>query len=388
MIKWIIIVFLLWRVFLILPLLIGEATIPYREQDGYTRIWKFIKPYPPVNSVLLYPWANFDGVHYLAIAGEGYSANGRFFPLYPISIWLLTAVFGGAAVYSAFPFFSGLILSNLFFLLALIALSKLIILDYSKEIAKKTILFLLLFPTSFFFVSLYSESLFLLLALLSFYIARKGRWWVAGIVGLLLSTSRLVGILILPSLLLELCLQSKDLFHKKDYKQLMLKALPLLLIPLGLFSFMVYSNIKWQDPINFIHAQGTLANGRSVETFVFPLQTLFRYFKIFIDFNLQQFEWWVALLEVVCTLLAGFLIFIGYKQKIRASYLLFAFLCFIIPIISGTLSGMPRYVLILFPIFFSLALLKNKKFLYLYAAISIPLLFLLTLLFSKGYFIA
>jgi len=388
MIKRIIILFVIWRLLLFVPLLVGDHVVAYREGSPYTRIWKFTEPYFPVNSTLLYPWANFDGVHYLAIAGEGYSANGRFFPLFPITVYLATQVLGGSSVYGAVEFFTALFLSNVFFLLALIVFSKLIRLDYSNKIADKSIFLLLIFPTAFFFAGVFSESLFLLLTLSSFYFARRKLWLVAGVMGLLLSATRLVGIFILPALMLEFYIQNKSVFQERSYKMILGKSLPLLLIPLGLLAFAIYSNFKWHDPLNFIHTQGILNNGRSVSAIVFPIQTFFRYAKIFVTLQFDVYEWWIAMLEVSMTAFAGVLLFIGWRQKIRQTYLLFAICCYLLPILSGTLSGMPRYVLILFPVFIVLANTKNKTFRIIFTSISIFLLFLLTLLFSKGYFVA
>lgn len=388
MIKRLIILFLIWRLLLFVPLFIGDHVVSYREGSPYTRIWKFTQPYFPVNSTLLYPWANFDGVHYLAIAGEGYSANGRFFPLYPLTIYLAIQFLGGSSAYGAVEFFTALFLSNVFFLLALIVFYKLIRIDYSKKIAEKSIFFLLIFPTAFFFAGIFSESLFLLLALCSFYFARRKLWLAAGVMGLLLSATRLVGIFILPALILEFYIQNKGLLQERNYKKILGKSLPLLLIPLGLLAFAIYSNFKWHDPLNYIHTQGILNNGRSVSSIVFPLQTLFRYAKIFLTLQFHVYEWWIAMLELSMTVFAGIVLVIGWRQKIRPSYLLFAGCCYLLPILSGTLSGMPRYTLILFPAFIAIANINSKKFKIVFAIICILFLFLLTFLFSKGYFIA
>jgi hypothetical protein len=60
----------------------------------------------------------------------------------------------------------------------------------------------------------------------------------------------------------------------------------------------------------------------------------------------------------------------------------------LIPASSGTFSGLPRYILPLFPIFLSLALITSKPLKVAYCVIGIILLFLCFMYFSKGYFIA
>jgi len=185
---------------LFIPLFLGYLYLPYRAGYEYTNVLRFVKN-PFLKNFLIYPWANFDGVRYLSIAGRGYISEAAFFPLYPILIRFFSGIFGTGATFGFIQFISGLLISNIFFLLSLIIFYKLIRLDFSKKIAKKTILKLLIFPTSFFFASIYSESLFLFLTLLSFYFARKGKWISASISAFFLSVTRLVGVLILPALI-------------------------------------------------------------------------------------------------------------------------------------------------------------------------------------------
>src|SRR5258706_5842641 len=93
--------------------------------------------------------------------------------------------------------------SNCIFLVSLFVFYKIIRFDYPKKVAYLSLVALLVFPTSFFFGSVYTESLFLFLSLLSFYFARKKWWILAGISGMLLSGTRIVGIAIFPVLLWE-----------------------------------------------------------------------------------------------------------------------------------------------------------------------------------------
>lgn len=374
--------FIAWRLFLFLPLLFGHFFLSYRFDSPYTRIWYFIQPYFPVNSFLLYPWANFDGVHYLSIAGNGYIDDGRFFPLFPLLISFVSHLFGGVQAFGAIQFFVGLILSNLFFFLSLIVLYKLVQMDFSKRVAFWSLLFPLVFPTSFYFASIYSESLFLLLTALSFYFARNRKWLAAGLCGALLSATRIVGISILPALLYEF-LQSR-----KKVKESWAKILPLFLIPLGLISYMFFNLQKWKDPLYFLHAQGFLANGREVDTLISPFQTVFRYIKILTTVSLVQYEWWIALLELLAAFLGVIFLYLSFKKKIRFSYIIFALLCFSIPVLSGTFSALPRYVLVLFPFYITYALIENKIIWTLLLTIFLVLLFLLCMVFSRGYFVA
>lgn len=381
--KKIIFLFLSWRLFLFISLFISQGFIEDRHGYPYTSPLYFLNDkHSVVSNFLLSPWANFDGVYYLLIAANGYTVNAGFFPLFPLSIHLTTFVLNPSAdgPFDPTQYFTALLLVSLFFLLSLVVLSKLIRLDYKSNIAILTIIFMLLFPTSFFYATIYSESLFLLLSVCSFYFARKKRWVLACICGGLLTATRFVGIAIIPALVYEFIKSERTLFKKK--------AICLLLAPLGIIAYMLFNLQKWGNAFYFIEAQGNLQNERTVDSIVFIPQTIFRYLKILTTVSPNQFEWSVALLEISTFIFVLVLLFVAWKKRLRLSYIIFAGLCFLTPILSGTFTGLPRYSLILFPIFISLALVKNKMIKIIYSIIGLILLFILFMLFSKGYYIS
>lgn len=382
MIKKLILLFLSWRTFLFLPLIVSNYFLRTREGFGYTLTLHFLSNNSPMSNFLLYPWGNFDGVYYLLIAAKGYTVNAGFFPLFPLSIKIATSIFSPASAGLPFDpkqYFTALILVSIYLFLAIGAMYKLISIDYKKNIAFWSIIFMLVFPTSFFFVSLYSESLFLLLTLLCFYFARRKKWLTASLFGALLTATRVVGIAIIPALLFEFLKAEKTFFK--------IKVLPLILTPLGLLSYMWFNFLKWGDALYFVKAQGDLQNNRSVNSIVLFPQTVYRYAKILTSVSVAQYEWWIAILEISVFIFATVLFFVAWKKKVRFSYILFSVIAFLIPASTGTFSALPRYVLILFPIFIGLALLKNKTVKISYAMISLILLFILFALFSKGYFV-
>lgn len=374
-------IFFIWRILLFIPLAFDDTFLSYRKGYGYTNIWKFTKPYSPVESIFLYPWANFDGVYYLNISGSGYTIdNAGFLPAFPLLIRVLATVFGFGEPYGAIQFFSAFLIVHIAFFASLFMLYKLLKFDYNHSISIKTIFFLLLFPTSFFFVSIYTESLFLLLSVLSFYFARKRQWLASGISAMLLSATRIVGIVMLPALLYE--------FYKQEKTYKTPRILPLLLTPLGLIGYAMFNLVRWGDALHFLRVHGTLNNSRSIDAIVLFPQTIFRYIKIISSVSPLVYEWWIALLELSMFFLVALLLFTGWKKRIRFSYLIFALFSFLIPVSSGTFTGLPRYVVVLFPIFVSLALINNKWIRFVYAAASATLLGLLLMLFSRGYFVS
>jgi len=157
---------------------------------------------------------------------------------------------------------------------------------------------------------------------------------------------------------------------------------------LGLVAYSLFNLRKWGDALYFVHAHAELANGRSVNKIILFLQTIFRYLKILQSLPLHQYEWWIAFLELSLFIFVTVFLYITWKKKIHTSYLIFSVLAFLLPTSSGTFSGLPRYILPLFPIYIVLALSKNKIFKHLYICASIILQFVLLMFFSKGYFVA
>lgn len=381
MIKKIILLFLAWRIFLFLPLIVSESFLFPRIGYAYTLLPYFLEKGSVLSNFLLYPFGNFDGAYYLLIAANGYTANAGFFPLFSLLINVFTGLFGSNILpFDLRQYFIAITLVSLFFITGLIVFYKLIKLDYKENVAMRSVVFLLIFPTSFFFASIYSESLFLFLSLLSFYFARKKKWIASGITGALLSATRPVGIAIFPALLFE--------YFKSEKNKSLSKLLSISLAPIGLIAYAIYNLQKWGSPFHFIQAQGNFQNNRTVNSIIFFPQTLFRYIKILFTVSPSIYEWWVAFFELAFFAFALILFYVAWKKRVRISYLIFGILCFLIPASSGTFSSLPRYIAPVFPIFMTLALIKNRGIKIIYFTISIILLFIFFMLFSKGYFIS
>ncbi|MDP3940781.1 MAG: mannosyltransferase family protein [bacterium] len=380
-------IFLYWRLFLFVPLFAASLVLPARRHYEYTLLQYYIGSDSPINHFFLIPFGNFDSVYYLMIAGAGYTINAGFFPLFPLLLRAISMPFGKVDPFYPIQFVLAFLLVNVLAFGAIWLLYKLIRLDYAKEIATESVLAFLFFPAAFFLVCFYSEGLFVFLTALSFYFARRKNWAGAGIAGILLTATRIVGIAIVPALLWEWYSWWRN-ETKRTLRTLLVSLIPVLLTPLGLIAYMAYNYVKWSDVIFFIHAQGTFLNNRSVSSVVLFPQTMFRYLKILTSVSSMQYEWWIALLELVSVLFVLLFLLLAWQKKVRTSYLLFAVLAFLIPASTGTFTGMPRYVMVLFPLFIATALLKNKTIRYSIYTVFFLLQILLIFLFAKGYFVA
>jgi hypothetical protein len=225
--------------------------------------------------------------------------------------------------------------------------------------------------------------LFLLLG--SFYAARKGKWWLAGILGAFCTATRFIGIFLLPALLWEWWEQNQ-IKNKKEIMKNLLNLVPIFLISSGLVLYMRFLAINYQDPLMFIHAQPSFGTQRVVDKFIPIYQVFWRYLKMIGDTKGDPlfFTVWLELITAVGFL---FLIFLAYIKKIRFSYLIFAVFSYLFPALTGTFLSMPRFVLVLFPCFIALGLLKNKMLTYFYVIVSAFILMMATIFFTKGHFV-
>ena len=138
------------------------------------------------------PWFGWDTISYLGIAILGYrqDASIAFMPLYPVLIRIAAPIFGGNYLQAA------LMLSTLFCLITSILMYELFAGIYPRDIARTAVVMFLTFPTAFFLLAGYTESLFMALALAFWSSARRKRWLWAGIFAGLATLTRLQGVVL------------------------------------------------------------------------------------------------------------------------------------------------------------------------------------------------
>ena len=336
-------------------------------------------------------WGVWDSGWYLRIAEFGYSniisnklatleqANYAFFPLYPLLMNLLEKVVRNYYI-------SGLLIANISLIVACVYLYKLARLDFDQKTSLRTIQYCLLWPVAFIFSGVFTESLYLALAIAAFYYARKSNWLLACILGFFLALTRSLGALIVIPLLYEylrtksvsISSLPRNLLTADDNKPLHSLAhstglratlsftewvgctrsvgveksgigkeiFYFLLVPAGLGLFSYYNYILTKNPFAFLEIQG--AWGRQL---VNPIRLIVG--GLFHGDTTSIFNSLFVLLVVV-------LVTIFYK-KIRGSYLIFIAYSIIVPLLTG-LESLPRYILVIFPLFILLAQITKNKF--------------------------
>lgn len=329
-----------------------EMSFPYYDTDlapFYSRFWA--------------TFAHFDGIHYLRLASNGYADWGSqaFFPLYPLLIRLVTPLTGS-------PLAAGLIISWLSLALAVAGIRRL----FPER--SKLFWLILAFPTAFFFLTIYTESLFFALSIWFFVFLTRQKWWLAALLAGLASGTRLVGVFLALTLLIELLHQKLSFIQKICLTILSFS---------GLLGYMFFLHQTTSDPLLFFHVQPVFGGGRSGGELILLPQVLYRYAKILLTTSYETFVFWRSLLEL------GFftwaLTAIIYKfKKLALSLNIYLALSLLLPTLSGSLSSVPRYLLVLTP----WLLPESKRGILLYLALALPLSLLLLLEFTRGIFVS
>jgi hypothetical protein len=337
---------------------------------------EFISPYLfPLRTTFLDPvrWANMDGGHYLFIARSGYGLYQQaFFPLYPILIRMFSFLpiplpYVGIAI-SHIAFFIGILL---FYDVAL---------GVNKKYALWSVVFLLAFPTSYYFAAVYSTSLFFLLSVAAFWAIEKRRWLAVGALGAFAGFTRVFGIVLLIPAVIEY-FRANAKIHWRD-------VLAIGLIPAGLLAYMIYLYIKLGDAFSFIHVLPAYGSEKSGGHIILLPQVFWRYAKILFTVPPTTIEYSVAALEIITFLFFLYLLLRAFKTNLNVSYILYSGIVLILPTLTGTLTSIPRYVLDAFPLFIVMGISHNKSVKMAVLIVMLVGLIVCTSLFLQGYFVA
>jgi hypothetical protein len=189
-------------------------------------------------------WARWDSVWFLRIAEHGYGAAqhaaSAFYPLYPLAVGGVGRAFGGHYV------LAGIVISlaaclGAFYLLHRLAEDRL-----GAEGARRAVLYLAVFPMALFLQAVYSESLFLVLALGAFVLGERRRWLGAGALTGLAMLTRITGVALLPALVV--------MAWRRPERR---RAIGSLAIAPAIFAaYPLYLGIARGDAFAFLHSQG------------------------------------------------------------------------------------------------------------------------------------
>ena len=334
---------------------------------------------PYRQNLFLDGWIRWDAGWYTRIAEGGYNnlpielnyRDTAFFPMYPLAI-------AGAKVVLQDTYLSGILISNLAFLIALVILFHLIRDRYGSAIAERSIVLLVVFPFSYYFSAVYTESLFLLTVVGAFYFGTRKRWVYAGLCAAMSAATREVGVLTIVGLVV-LYLEQIDFAWRKIRPNILWIALG----AIGLLSYAVYFGIRFGNPLQFVtsHVDSGWQAGVAIGLVLDAARSLTSLRSIaagsYPALNVAHLS--MCGIVVILTVMTW--------RLLRPSDALWTTLMVLISVTRWDIMG--RLTIVIFPLFIVAAmLLKDERKYQSVLYISTLFLALFTILFTHSYWVA
>ncbi len=294
-------------------------------------------------------WFNWDAQWYRSIIVNGYTnvANSGqrdtvFMPLYPLTVRAVSMLTGDI-------FTAGLLVSNLSLAAATVFLYRFVKERYDEGLAQKTCVLLLLYPFSFYFSGLYTESLFFLGNMGAFYFAHRKQWLISGLFLAAASATRTVGIVTTLAV---------ALFYLSELNWDLKKVRPNILFiglgALGIGSYMVFLKLKFGDPFLFVTSLDAPGWGKEM--------TATRFWEVFMSGFRSN---WLAgqvtlqiLFAVWGLIITAVLILLG-ARRMGLVFTVWSVLVWLVYFRVWTGSG--RFFSVHFPLFILVAQLLEKR---------------------------
>lgn len=296
-------------------------------------------------------WERWDAPHYIHLAELGYGGyieDGKplFLVFFPLYVWLTR----GMGLLVGDTALAGLLVSWLCFAWGNVYLYRLAAEEYGGETARRSLLLLWLFPFSFFFGGIMTESLFLLTTTAGLYHIRRHQWGRAAVWGILAALTRMQGVLLIGAACGELWCEVKPLDRERGKRKAafldMGRKLPLLLAPLlGSGGYFLLNYRVAGDPFAFVEMQEHWSQG--FQWFPEVLAYLAKNAATWPSVS-TRWEMWIP--ELVLFPVFAWLLWRSWKKH-RSMFTLYAFVYFILNYCLSWLLSAGRYLSCAVPCF-------------------------------------
>lgn len=246
---------------------------------------------------------------------------------------------------------AGLLISFVCYGVGCVFLYRLAAFELGQGAARRTVLFLSIYPYAFFFGGIMTESLFLLTTAGGLWAIRRHRWWQTGIWGLLAALTRMHGILLIGAAGAELVTH----VGRFDWK-VIIRKLPALLLPAG--GTLIYLALNWRvtgDPLAFTIMQQHWSQGFCPigETLWYILQNALNY-----PMELVRYQIWIP---TILLFPLFFTLLVWARNQFRSMYTLYGFVYLVLNYSLSWLLSAGRYLSCALPFFLFAAALTEHR---------------------------
>jgi len=285
----------------------------------------------------------WDGRWYRMVAAHGYSfapghkSDVAFFPLYAFVVRGVHELGPGYVT-------SGLVVSNVLFIVAIFAFAELTTTLFSRDLALRAAMWMCLFPLGFVFSMEYPTSLVVAALALSMIFALRGRWLTAALLVAAASLARPEGMfLALPLAALA--------FHRRHERRRAVLAVAA--GPLAVVGWLSYLAVRFDNP--HVWSTAEKAWGRN-----------FRALGIVDAFtnlpaDIRGHPWFVR--DLAFLVLYVVLLVVAYRVKIGGAWIAAAALLLVLPLTSGTVESVGRFGMVGFAFYWALGRAITKPWL-------------------------
>lgn len=338
---------LAFRVLSALVGFVANSVFPRHQPEAF-RVYREAHPFWDA-------FARHDSGWYYGIARSGYRyveggrSNVAFFPLYPMAMRLGARALGARQHHY---YFAGVAISWAAFAAAMVLLYRLARLDVGDDAARRAVLYCAVFPFSFFYGVVYTESLFLLLTLAAFHGVRTRRFLAGGLASGLATATRVNGVMALPALAVEAWKAARG--SRAEHLR---AALGLVLAGSGIAAYSAYVYVLSGNPLEWkatierweYYPGGSFWTG--------PLALLGRLATRPLSYLAEKGAPYDALNGLTGIAVAMAIPFVW--RRLGTGYGLYMAANLWLPLSSGLHEGLGRYCSVLFPLFIWLGTFRS-----------------------------
>jgi Gpi18-like mannosyltransferase len=283
----------------------------------------------------------------------------------------------------------GIIINFICLIISATYLYKLTLFDHPLNIAFLAVLLFLINPAAIFYTANYTESLFFMTLVLSFYFIRQHKVLPACLFAMLAGAIRVQGIMLILPLTIEVVALLNLTKRNRPTgwpTQLLLKLTPMVIIPLGLILF-AYIGYSATGNLAIITSTHQYFNRQTPNLLNIPI-TIIQNLTQFQQLPLHSFT--RSKIDTSFLFINFVFIYLMFIKRFRISYIALSVMIVIIPLLTGSTMSLIRILSFSFPIYILVAsfLPNHPAAKYAYLTVSIALMSIFSLLYINWFWVS